>query len=340
MLFHFSTITAILISVVSTTPLPSQVPLCQSNTNLATSLVHQFPNETWVENLAIRSNGAILATLLSTPQLYQVAPSSGAATLVHTFPNATGLLGITEVAPDNFYVVAGNFSTITFKNTPGSYSVWKVDFTKSYTGSLATVTKVTDIPQGQQLNGMTLLSSSQGLVLIADAVAGNVLKLNVNTGAYSVAISDPSMVPPPGSVLGIDGIKVHGNSLYFTNAGAETFNSIPISLTTGAATGAVKQISADLPCDDFSFDVEGDVYVAQGPADTVSFLTQTGFHKVIAGSNSSTTFAGATSTEFGRTANDNLTLYVSTNGGILKPVNGEIVGGSIRSIQTLGSCRG
>ena len=86
--------------------------------------VWQFPNGTWVENLAVRSNGQILATLLSIPELYQVDPIGGQhPQLIHRFPMVTGLTGITEVEKDVFVVIAGNWSLKTLSTTPGSYSM-------------------------------------------------------------------------------------------------------------------------------------------------------------------------------------------------------------------------
>lgn len=41
---------------------------------LNASLIHEFPNPTWIENLFVRSNGDILLTSLSLPHLYVLNP--------------------------------------------------------------------------------------------------------------------------------------------------------------------------------------------------------------------------------------------------------------------------
>lgn len=64
---------------------------------LRVEIIHEFPGGTWIENLAIRSNGLILANLLSAPEIYQVDPSTHAAVLAAKIPAATGLLGIAEI---------------------------------------------------------------------------------------------------------------------------------------------------------------------------------------------------------------------------------------------------
>src|SRR2546429_191408 len=71
--------------------------------------VWQFPNSTWIENLAVRPNGNLLVTILNTPELYQVDPlDPREPALIHKFPRALGLLGIAEVDHDVFAVIAGN----------------------------------------------------------------------------------------------------------------------------------------------------------------------------------------------------------------------------------------
>jgi hypothetical protein len=83
--------------------------------------VWRFPTGTWVENIAVRSNGKLLVTLLSQPDVYQVNPSgTESPSLVYSFPGASGALGIAELGTDVFAVVAGNWSTTTFTSTPRS----------------------------------------------------------------------------------------------------------------------------------------------------------------------------------------------------------------------------
>ena len=102
-------------------------PALSQNPATATT-VWEFSNHTWVENLAVRSNGQILTTLGTTPELYQVDPNHQLnATLVHSFPNAISCLGITETTSDVFYIAVGNYSFDTFRTAPGSWSVWRVD---------------------------------------------------------------------------------------------------------------------------------------------------------------------------------------------------------------------
>lgn len=88
--------------------------------------ITQFPDGTFVENIAIRSNGQALVTLLSAPELHLVdLDHGGCPHLIHQFPEVTGVLGIAEVEDDVFAVIAGNFSLTTLQGTQGLYSMYR-----------------------------------------------------------------------------------------------------------------------------------------------------------------------------------------------------------------------
>jgi hypothetical protein len=306
---------------------------------LPTRDIHQFPNNTWLENLAVRQDGQIIVTVLSAPELYQVDPfhANSSPTLIHRIPGATGLLGIVELQQDEFYVIAGNWSVKTFETTNGSYSVWKIDMRKSKVldGSIhppPIVSKVTDIPEGVFLNGIAVLNTSKSLVVVGDAGAGVVFTLNVKTGKYSKTIDDPTMKPGASLHLGINGVKTRGRYLYYATSEQEIFCRIPINGNDGTPTGSAEVIAKNVFGDDFSFDPAGNAYIAKNFKDTVAKITPEGVVTVVAGSLNSTEVAGATATEFGRTRKDRSVLYVTTSGGFLSPV--KVEGGKVVAIYT------
>jgi hypothetical protein len=64
-----------------------------------------------VENIRSRSRGQALLTLVTSPDLYYVEPSSPSTViLLYSFHQNNALLGITEVRPDHFYILGSNFS--------------------------------------------------------------------------------------------------------------------------------------------------------------------------------------------------------------------------------------
>jgi hypothetical protein len=161
-------------------------------------VIHQFPIPTWIENLAVSSNGQILATLLTTPELYLIDPTTSppTPTLVYKFLNIAATTGIIEIGHDIFAICTGDFEAATIKNTPGSYSVWEVDMSKFDESSEAGVKKVVDIKESGLLNGMTLLSAENKEVLIADSEVGCVWKVNMGSGEYKMVIQVDEMKVP------------------------------------------------------------------------------------------------------------------------------------------------
>ena len=260
--WHFLLLPSFFSGLVNAVPTPHPPPP-------AICTIYEFPNETWVENIAVRSNGNLLLNLLSTPQLYELDPFNPApssAKLLHTFPYATGLAGIAEIQPNIFAVLAGNWSLETFSTTPASWSAWKVDFTQGR-NKLPVVSKIADLTKASFANGMTLLAPGSPFLLIADSVLGVVWRLNYLTSEYKVILESPLMTPPSGPiVLGINGIHVFNSYVYFTNSFQGLFARVPVNLhgpDAGSATGKYEVVANNGAGDDFAFDKEGNAYITQ-----------------------------------------------------------------------------
>ncbi|KAL9608313.1 MAG: hypothetical protein Q9167_006852 [Letrouitia subvulpina] len=323
-------------SAVSKVELPDKLsfrsPSINSNTSLLPfDIVWEFPLGTWVENIAITKDGDALVNLLTSPEVYLVPTSPPhKPTLVATIPRVIGLLGITQVGVDVFYVVAGNF-TLT-SSGPGSYSVWKVDL-RGVAPSAAKPSKVVDIPQAIFLNGLTVLNPVKGVLLIADSGAGVVWSLDVHSKKVAIAINDTTMAPSGDSIaIGINGLHTVGNELFYTNTNRLSFNKIPIDLATGMATGpgVVLTTNSDLAPDDFTTDFEQNAWVASNANNQLVLLpgalnpsADSVPVKIVAGTRDSTTVAGLTAAQFGTTAKDlkRGSLYVTTTGGLLQYIH-------------------
>ncbi|MCJ1324001.1 hypothetical protein MMC10_000663 [Thelotrema lepadinum] len=296
------------------------------------SIVWTFPQETWVENLAVRSNGQILATLFTSPQIYQVDPTGKSpASLVYTFPQQTSCLGIAELGTDIFYVVAGNVSFTTFAGLPGSFNVYKIDMTNYHPGGKPSVSKVANFPQAKQLNGMTVLNALQNTLAIADSAAGSVYSLNVKSGAVFPIGNDPSESPTSTAVpIGVNGVKIWGNKLFFTNTDKNAYTSIPIT-STGYAIGSASSLSNITGPDDFQFDSFGHAYFAG--EDAIRKSAATG--GAVSTFSDSPLLGGSTACEFGRTLSDSTVLYVSTSGGLNQYITGSFTNpGKIVAVPT------
>lgn len=291
--------------------------------------VYQFANGSWVENIAARANGNLLVTRSDTPELYEIDPrKQHSARLIHHFDGYQNLLGISETSKDVFAVVAGNIS-LTTGGTLGSFAIWKV--TLSDHGN-AQVAKVTSIPDAIFLNGMTALQPGSNTVLVSDCAQGVVYRVNVATGKYSVVLRDTTFLPPPNAPLpiGVNGIRLHGQSLYYVNTFKQLFGHVPIDTRTGAATGAAVVKGTAFPPDDFAIDTYGNAYVAAGTINEVFKIAPNGDIKLFAGRTNSSLVEGATSAVFGRTWFDQRVLYVTTSGGQASILDGlSVEGGKI-----------
>lgn len=294
---------------------------------LPVKIIHEFPAGTNVENLAVRQNGKVLVTLDTSPEIYQIDPSQAEAPKLvsNSFGPVVGLLGIVETCPDVFYVAAGNSSFTTLRGTLGSWSVWKVDLTTNQ--SPAPTSKVADIPNGQLLNGMALLSKDKGLVLVADSDAGVVWRLNVFTGEVLPILNDPLLGPPgpPELYFGVNGIKIRDEFLYFTNTGSDTLYRLPVH-SDGTAAGSSEVVLSNLyGADDFQFNNEGDALVALFTAGELWKVSSSGMETLLVG-NSTLTLPNPTAVQFGRRDADRNHLYISeagnaTRGGRLSVVD-------------------
>ena len=265
-----------------------------------------------MENLAPRSNGHLLLTASNQPFLYDIDPtaSSPSPSKLPSIPGVLSVLGIAEISPDVFAVAAGNYSS-SMVPTTGSFGIWQVDMTQAE----PTVKLITQIPTAEGLNGMAALNGFSGTILVADTILGAVYKVDVSTGAYSIAIQNDDFAPVAGHTpaFGINGLRMSGGDLYFTNSAQGLFGRVPVN-GEGAAEGDV-QILARLETsagtyDDLDLDCEGNSWIATH-TDMVLTVTTGGTQSNMTGG--TTPFLQPTSARFGRGGEAGV-LYVADYG--------------------------
>ena len=244
-----------------------------------------------VENVAVRSNGQILATNMNSANLYSVDPVAKTSTTAVVVTGASGLSGIGEVTPDVFAVIGGK-------------GIYKVDFT----GGTPKSSLIKEIKEANNLNGLAVYDNTT--VLVADAGKGSVYKFSVTTGDYSVALSDPTMAPSGGIPFGIDGIKYKDGVVWYTNIFKNSFHKVSVD-SSAKATGAVTTLWTNLMGDDLCFGPNGKIYVAtNGKNSLVEVDPAVGKPTAIA------SVTGSTSCAFGRTEKDKNIAYVGAGQGI------------------------
>ena len=306
--------------------------------------IYQFPNGTWVENLVVRPSGTILTTLSSSPEIYQIHPSSKRPNpeLVHHFNGFTALLGITQVTPDRYQVVATNRSSVESRKVyviPNTTSIYSVSFPHHHHPYSRTpdVRLTSRLPDAGFPNGLTTLNDHT--ILLADSTRGVVVAIDTRSGANWIAISDPLLTPTSAIPLGVNGLKIHGSILYFTNTGQNLLGRIDIDLNTGAALGpAVAVAYGQTPysgSDDLALNGKGDrAFLANAAGHSIVEVdVESGKQAIVAGDLNSTEIAQPTAAAFGRKGMQDI-LYVTTAGGLLFPINGdEIVGGQVVGVE-------
>lgn len=300
-----------------------------ANLPLPSHVVTQFPNGTWIENIAVRSNGDLLATILGPPALYSISNQSShspSVTLVETFSGSYGLTGIAEAAPDLF-VVAGYMNT----------AVSTVDFNTLDVAGKPTTKTLTTITEAVLINGVARLSDSE--VLLADTYGGIVWRLDVTTGQYENVVELPELTVPNGNatVYGVNGIKVHEGYLYWTNSHEAIIYRLEINSDGTPAEGALVNTVAKLDAvflDDFTFDKDGNIWVASNQDNQLFAVAPCGESVVLVeGGGTDLTVAGDTSAAFGRGRDDQEVLYVVTSGTSFRAA---FEGGKVVAVGTRG----
>ncbi|KAK3332729.1 hypothetical protein B0T19DRAFT_353670 [Cercophora scortea] len=242
--------------------------------------VFTFPNNTFIENIAVRSNSRLLITSMSVPTLFTLNPTltNPTSSILYTFPNASGLAGVAEVKPDVFAVVSGIWDLYTTRAQLGSLQVWTIDLTKP----TPAVKLIATIANSTIFNGLARHPSNPDLLLAADSELGAVWRVNLKTGAYGIALSSPLLAPQPGNPLGtnmgINGLKAAGAQVFFTNSGQRIFGKIPVD-AQGNQAGAVVVLAnstvagASVVYDDFALTGGDGAWIASHPSQAVRVAT-------------------------------------------------------------------
>lgn len=289
------------------------------------STIYRFPSGSWVENLAVRSNGKILVVLFSQPEVYEINPfrHPPTAELIARFDNAIGVQGIAELE-DGLDVFA------VMPLTGSTYSLWTVDVRAWDDGRRETVKSevIKRIEGVGLLNGLTRFTESE--LLASDSNMGTVVSLNITSRTSSVVLKDETMLGIPLIGAGINGLREHSGNLYYTNLFKGIVCRIPIDSLDAIQSGPVQIIGSGLGLlDDLAVGDDNSIYVAQYLSGSVARLDQNGSVQTVAQG-----LDQPTSAQFGRTVEDRNILYVSSSGNPLGVIfRGAFDGGKVYAID-------
>jgi len=312
-------------------------------TSTSVRTVYTFPPRTFVENIAVRANSHLLLTSMSVPSLFSLDPTTAnpSASIVHTFPNCTGLSGIAELVPDVFAVVTATWDLAATRAALGSLAVWTVDLARSP----PRIALVARVPDSTILNGVARHPMDHRVLLAADSAAGAIWSIDTRTGASVVVVSSPLLLPTgtaaEGKHLGINGLQAAGRWVYLTNSAQGFFGRVAVGRAAGTGFGAVEVLAnatdaaADVVYDDFALDVDatagkGHAWIASHPDYAVRVpIGVPGPEKVV---RDAALLKNPTAAALGRgRERERKTLYV-TNGGEFT-AEGELVNGGVVAID-------
>ena len=280
------------------------------------SVITEWPQGSYVENLAAKHDGHLLVTVYSTNEIYEVNPnlSKSNRTLLATLP--LGPTGIVELDYNNFYI---NVGTIGERNTWGIYHI---NLNNEISSSIP-LKKLIDIDSALFLNGLCVLSYEDGTLLSVDSTLGQIFKINIHTKQVELWYENDLLKKRSHDLHmpGINGIRrcsVDGY-LYLTNTDRALILRLAIDQFDNRPKGQLEIIVRNIVCDDFSIDRIGAIYVTTHVHNSLIRLTpiKDGEYLREEIATLADGLAGVTSCVFGRTYQDR-TRYRSINNAIRK----------------------
>ena len=176
------------------------------------------------------------------------------------------------------------------------------------------------IPDSLFLNGFTPGPSGTGYAV--DSILGVVIAIDLDTGASKVVLSDERLqkISAEPMLPGANGIKAAGAALYITNTDRALILQAPLD-AAGTPVGTLDTVAEHLRGDDLAIGSDGDLFITNHIHNTLIRLNPaTGVRVAIAGPDQG--MAGSTACTFGTAEDERHSLYVTTTGGIVMPLDG------------------
>lgn len=299
---------------------------------VAVTPVAYFPKGSFLENLAVRSDGSVLVSSLLHKELWCVPgpePSLDAQpTVVHTFANI--VMGIVEVEPEIFIV------SLSDGYTTHESHLARIDFSGWAPGEPVSPEIIYTFDyRVRALNGSCLLAP--GVMLIADCFAGHIWRIDLDPGAHHARARiwaehptmsmdlDSEVAPPPQP--GINGIHYGPKTgyVYYTSTAQQVFMRIPVDAVTLEPADRPEFVAAIDKTDDFCIDeVAGFAYVTRHRGNTVDRVPLAPGHgsevRHIVGDPFDDRLVGPSSAAWGRgPAAAGRVAYVTVDGGRTAP---------------------
>jgi hemoglobin len=266
---------------------------------MSAAVICTWPVGTFVENVVALHDGCLIVSLHSDRALHRLDRDKR-RTVFATLP-----------APPTGLALLGD-SLLVSVGAPGhaGWRIQRVDLNGAIKESF-------EVPGALFLNGST--PYRHGDLLAVDSIHGQVLVIDPRQRSSHVWLAHESLTKTSDNPMmpGVNGIKVFRDHVYLTST--ERALVLRVAVNADSTAGDVDVLAQQCLADDLALDVEGNLYLTTHVNNTLERLSPTGERAVLAGPAEG--LHGAMAVAFGRTAHDLHTVYVTTTGGIVAPVD-------------------
>jgi hypothetical protein len=220
------------------------------------------------ENIAIDTANDKYVSLALTGEIRKIAADGsqstfavlplGAPPLTFCGSFFAGLTGITFDEHDNLYANVASCD-------PNSRGVWKIPHGGQPASRIAAL-GMQSLPNG--------IVHHRDSIYVADSVLGVIWRVADSGGTPDVWASGPALTQLPNGLPGPNGLKQFEGEIYVSNPSQSTV--VAVRVRPDGSAGSVRTHATGVFCDDFAFDVHGNLYCGTDPFDTVVRISPSG----------------------------------------------------------------
>ena len=253
----------------------------------ALSVIAEFPQQYFLENLAVREDNSVLIHVANRKELWYVPPADEHTSVtpvhLHTYQENAG--GIVELEPDVFVLLTGNVYT-SHESFLHSLNLreWKP-------GLPISPKLICQFPErARGINGCCLIAP--GVLLVADCFAGLIWRVDFpkdgGQPSFRVWLEHESMGYFPGKMKpeqpGVNGVRyaIRTKYLYYTSTAKKLFMRVPVDPKTLEPSGDPELVVASRMGDDFLIDEDAQViYLTTHRQNTIDIVSMDPGLKVV-----------------------------------------------------------
>lgn len=295
------------------------------------SVVAEFPEQYFLENLAVREDNSVLVHVANKKELWYVPPAEGKATVtpVHLHTYNENAAGMVELEPDVFILLTGNVYTT------HECFLYRLDLRKWKPGTPVSPQRISQFPErARGVNGSCLLGP--GVMLVADCFAGLIWRVDFPSSesqpSFRVWLEHETMGYFPGILKpeqpGVNGVQYAAKThyLYYSGTAKKLFMRVAVDPSTLEPAGGPELVVAGRMGDDFLIDEDAQViYLTTHRQNTIDVISMdpainSGFTQSIAGEPYSPELIGPSAGAWRRGPGDRgRVAYFLTDGGTASP---------------------